>query len=211
MAGLKRAGALALALVAVPLPGPPPATAKVTVASGSLRAVVNEDPWRLVLRDANGKAVLSESLTPSNCPAGPLGLRTATGWAHATRAVSVRRDGADVVATLATTDPGRRIDVRIAPAGPGAIALTASAPGAEATGMGFDALAGERFLGFGSRSNAVDQRGKEVENYVADGPYREEDRNYTRASVPPWATRDRDDATYFPVPWMLSSRGYGTR
>ena len=28
-------------------------------------------------------------------------------------------------------------------------------------------------------------------------------------SSPPWATRDRDDSTYFPVPWMLSSRGWG--
>ncbi len=199
-----------LAAVALATASPAAAAADVTVISGSLRAVVQEDPWRVVLRDAQGKAVLSESLDPSDGPAGPLGMRTATGWEHATRAVSARRDGAAVVATLATTDPGRQIEVRIAPAGPGTIALTASAPGADATGMGFDAIPGERFFGFGSRSNAVDQRGREVENYVADGPYREEDRNYTRASVPPWATRDRDDATYFPVPWMLSSRGYGT-
>ena len=27
--------------------------------------------------------------------------------------------------------------------------------------------------------------------------------------MPPWAERERDDATYFPVPWLLSSRGYG--
>ena len=30
-----------------------------------------------------------------------------------------------------------------------------------------------------------------------------------RPFVPPWAIRDRDDSTYFPVPWLLSSRGWG--
>ena len=188
---------------------PVTAAADETVDSGSLRAVVQADPWRVLLRDAAGRTVLGESAVASNGPAGPLGFRTATGWVHATRAISVRRDGPAVLATLATTS-SERIEVRIAPAGLATISLTASAPGAEATAIGFDAAAGERFFGFGSRSNAVDQRGNEVENYVADGPYREEDRNYTRASVPPWATRDRDDATYYPVPWMLSSRGYGT-
>ena len=99
---------------------------------------------------------------------------------------------------------------RVMPAGEGSVRIVARAePGARTAQFGFDIRPGERFFGFGSRSNAVDHRGHEVENYVADGPYREEDRNYVRASVPPWATRDRDDATYYPVPWMLSSRGFG--
>ncbi len=100
--------------------------------------------------------------------------------------------------------------VRTAPVADGSFRIVARADGARAVRMAFAAAPGERFFGFGSRSNAVDQRGNEVENYVADGPYRPEDRNFTRASVPPWGTRDRDDATYFPVPWMLSSRGVGT-
>jgi alpha-glucosidase (family GH31 glycosyl hydrolase) len=104
----------------------------------------------------------------------------------------------------------RNAQVRTRAAGDGSTRIVARADGARAVRMAFAAAPGERFFGFGSRSNAVDQRGHEVENYVADGPYREEDRNYTRASVPPWATRDRDDATYFPVPWLLSSRGVGT-
>jgi len=202
--------ACAVALAASAL-APAVGRAETSVDSGSLRATIQVDPWRLVLTDARGAAVLSESLAPSAGPAGPLGFRSATGaWAHATRAVSVHREGAAVVATLATTDPSTEIEVRVAPASEGSIALTATAPGATATSIGFTTAPGERFFGFGSRSNAVDQRGREVENYVADGPYREEDRNYTRASVPPWGTRDRDDATYYPVPWMLSSRGYGT-
>ena len=35
---------------------------------------------------------------------------------------------------------------------------------------------GERYLGFGERSNAVDQRGNEVENYVAEGPFEADER-----------------------------------
>ena len=64
--------------------------------------------------------------------------------------------------------------------------VIAARRGREALGIGFDARADERYLGFGERSNAVDQRGNVVENYVADGPYQPDgapgDR---RASCPP--------------------------
>ena len=44
---------------------------------------------------------------------------------------------------------------------------------------------------------------------MSDGPYVERDRAIAGAIVPAWARRDRDDDTYYPVPWLLSSRGYG--
>ena len=100
--------------------------------------------------------------------------------------------------------------MQIEPAGDGvtAVAITRRrAP--SATWARFAAPPGERFYGFGERSDAVERRGLETENYVADGPVRPEDRQYVKASVPPWADRERDDATYYPVPWLLSSRGYG--
>ena len=100
--------------------------------------------------------------------------------------------------------------MRIAPAGDGAMSVEIAAPeGVAATGAAFVAAQDERFYGTGERSDAVDRRGRETESYVADGPFRREDRQYVQASVPPWAERDRDDATYFPVPWVLSSRGWG--
>ena len=68
---------------------------------------------------------------------------------------------------------------------------------------------GSRLFGTGSRSDAVDRRGRSTEAYVCDGPFRPEDRLYPRALVPPWASCERDDATYFPLPWVLSARGYG--
>ena len=65
--------------------------------------------------------------------------------------------------------------------------------------------AGERHLGFGERSNAVDQRGLEVENYVAEGPYQAVERPFIAGFVPPAGYHPRDDATYFPIPWLLST------
>ena len=63
--------------------------------------------------------------------------------------------------------------------------------------------------GFGERSTAVDQRGRSVENYVADGPYPDRARPVIFLAGLPWAGRQRADATYYPVPWTLSVRGYG--
>ena len=82
-------------------------------------------------------------------------------------------------------------------------------PDVLATGISFVAPPGERHLGFGERSNAVDQRGREVENYVAEGPYQEVERPFISGFVPPPGYHPRDDATYFPIPWLLSTRGFG--
>ena len=85
------------------------------------------------------------------------------------------------------------------------------AGGCGATGVRatFAARRSERYLGFGERSNAVDQRGREVENYVAEGPFEEDERAVVPAFVPAWGFHPRDDATYFPMPWLLSTAGYG--
>ena len=73
----------------------------------------------------------------------------------------------------------------------------------------FDRGPRELLTGFGERSNAVNQAGRRVLNYVSDGPFIARDRAIAGAIVPAWARKDRDDDTYFPVPWLLSSRGYG--
>ena len=75
------------------------------------------------------------------------------------------------------------MSVRVAPAAEGVVAVEASVQGPStagilATGISFVAPPGERHLGFGERSNAVDQRGGEVENYVAEGPYQEIERPF---------------------------------
>ncbi|MBA3328661.1 MAG: glycoside hydrolase family 31 protein, partial [Solirubrobacterales bacterium] len=145
---------------------------------------------------------------------GALGFRTGVGWWRATRVLDERRDGPAYEATLATTDPlGRRMAVRLAPAGDGEITLEASVAGSragvDAVGVSFHSPRGERHLGFGERSDAVDQRGREVENYVAEGPYLPPERPLVAGFVPLPGYRPREDATYFPIPWLLSSRGVG--
>jgi len=190
-----------------------PAAAEESVASGRLEARIDAAPWHLSFADSGSGELLSESRGGGSAFPARLGYETALGAFHATRVEASARDDGGLTATLGTNDPlGRRIAVRIAPAGDGVISLRATvlgAPGAEAVGIAFDAPRDEAFYGFGERTNAVDQRGNTVENYVSDGPFPAEDRDFVRASTPPWGIRDRDDATYFPIPWMLSSRGYG--
>jgi len=184
-----------------------PAAEAGRVDAGTLKATVSSDPWHLDF------GVLSESRSRGAGPSGSLGFATVAGWAHATRVVSEQAGGEAYEATLETTEPGRQMRVRLAPDGDGVIVLRATVTGSglpvTRVGMGFDTRPGERYLGFGERSNAVDQRGREVENYVSDGPYTREDRVLVSAFVPPWGLRAREDATYFPVPWLLSTAGYG--
>jgi alpha-glucosidase (family GH31 glycosyl hydrolase) len=201
--------AAALLVLTAAASAEPAAAATETTGAGGWSATVQADPWRLELRGPGGVTLSEHDSTK-------LGVRTAAGWARATRATELRREGAAIVATVETSAGGPALRVRIEPAGD-ALAIRAepaagsgaAAGSPTALGIGFDAPGAERFFGFGSRSNAVDHRGREVENYVTDGPTRPEDRQYPRAFVPPWSHGERDDSTYYPVPWLLSSRGYG--
>jgi alpha-glucosidase len=206
----RRGLALAAGIALASLLGPVSASADVT--SGSLRAAVEANPWHLSIVDSSG-SVLSENRGLGSGPTGTLGFRAASGWFHATRVASGGMQGAAYVAQLETTDPTRGIQVRLEPDRDGVIALSASvtgpSTGVTGMGIGFDSRPGERFLGFGERSNAVDQRGNEVEDYVSDGPYAPADRALIGPFIPPQGWHPRGDATYFPVPWLLSTAGYG--
>jgi alpha-glucosidase len=184
-----------------------------SVVSGPLIAAVSADPWGLTFTDIQpGGPELQEFPAGGNSPSGRLGFYDGTAWRHATRVLNERTDNQSYFATLATEDPfGRHIDVRISPHGEGVISVRAVVTGGavSATGIAFRATKDERYLGFGERSNAVDQRGRVVDNFVADGPYQPEERPFVAGFVPPQGFGDRDDSTYFPMPWMLSTRGYG--
>jgi alpha-glucosidase (family GH31 glycosyl hydrolase) len=144
---------------------------------------------------------------------GALHAKAAGGWFRGRRVLSVRREGSVLRARVATTDPaGRVLAVRVAPDAQGVLSLRVAVegrPGVEAVRVAFRARAGERYFGFGERSNAVDQRGRTVESYVSDGPYRLQDFPLVSPVIPAPGFRERADATYFPIPWLLSTRGYG--
>ena len=138
----------------------------------------------------------------------PPALRVGGTWHGATRLVDAGRDHA----TYETSDPaGRRIELAIAPDAetPGLTATPSDPTGVEAMRIGFAASDGERFLGFGERSDAVARASGDVSNFVQEGPYPPQDYDAVAASIPPWALRRTPDATYFPMPWMVSTRGYG--
>jgi alpha-glucosidase (family GH31 glycosyl hydrolase) len=123
----------------------------------------------------------------------------------AARAVTdEQRDGDDYVAAL---DNG--LQLRVSPDADGVIRVTAVSGSASSISAAFAAPAGERFLGLGERSNAVDLRGQQVQARVTEGPYQTVERPFIAGFVPPPGYNARDDATYFPVPWVLSTRGYG--
>jgi sulfoquinovosidase len=209
-----RRGSLLL-LAALALMTAPSAEADQEVSAGALRARVSPDPWHLAFTGASGAPVLSEFPATGPGPSGTLGFRTPAGWFHATRAASEGFEGSAYVAELETTDPlGRRLELRIEPGGRGAIRVGARVIGPTtaditAMGIGFESQPAERYLGFGERSNAIDQRGNTVENYVADGPYQADEYPLISLFVPAAGVRPRDDSTYFPMPWLLSTAGYG--
>jgi alpha-glucosidase (family GH31 glycosyl hydrolase) len=192
-------GRLVTAAVVFALGVAPATAAGATVDAGALRARIDAEPFRLSLVDGRGRVVLG-------------GGRLRVGGARALRASRLRRAGRAVVGTLVARS-GRRVALRVAPAANGVVSVTAAARGGgddvldvEAS---FAAARGEIFTGFGERSNAVDFNGLDVLDYVSDGPFPPNDRAVLGALAPPWSARGRDDDTYYPVPWLLSSRGYG--
>jgi alpha-glucosidase (family GH31 glycosyl hydrolase) len=187
---------------------PAASAADAVVDAGALRARVQARPFALALEDARGRTMLGTGRLAVRSAAGTPSRRQA---ARSLRVTALRRrGGSSVVATVATAGGGT-LRVRVGRAGEGIVrvAVAADAGATEAVGASFAARRGELFTGFGQRSDRVDRRGGEVLDYVSDGPYRAADRALAGAVVPPWGRRDRDDDSTYPVPWLLSSAGYG--
>ena len=136
-----------------------------------------------------------------------IALKTAAGRLVADRVLSV---GGDTV-ELGTSRPALTASVQVSPAGDGAYAVTVTGHGAGISAVSVDLKAprGERYLGLGERSDAVDHRGRDVVNRVVDGPYTATQARLIKSFIPAPGYSDRRDATYFPIPWILSTSGYG--
>jgi alpha-glucosidase (family GH31 glycosyl hydrolase) len=81
--------------------------------------------------------------------------------------------------------------------------------GAGAVGARLGRDTDERFFGFGVRSDQIERTEGVVENWVGEGPYQLDEYPLVQAITPRWAIRKRRDAAYYPVPWCVSSAGYG--
>jgi sulfoquinovosidase len=110
---------------------------------------------------------------------------------------------------LAGTSPSG-LEPELERVGEGLIRVRFQAPaGTPWTRADFGREPDERFLGFGERSDSAVRGAGTVEHRVTEGPYQPEEDPFISAFVPPPGYATRDDATYFPIPWLLSTRGYG--
>ena len=216
-----------------------PASSSWTVDAGTVKLTIQENPSQMAFHDAAGAAFLLERTATGTGPVGALGLNLGPppegsgqvsaltpvragvpaappnrnqGWVRATQLIESENTGGRWTATLATTSPAYQIRVSAQATGDGVISVTAEAmppEGVQAIGIGFSSDSEERFFGFGERSNGVNQAGATLEHYVGEGPYQDAEYMIIGSVVPKWGIRWRRDATYFPIPWLLSSHGYG--
>jgi alpha-D-xyloside xylohydrolase len=181
---------------------------------GELTARVERNPWRLTLLDGHGLVLWQEAPVNDGAP-GPLGYVDRAGTQHRlTRLIDASSLDDGLRLTAATDGPdgpdgpdGRTATVELHAVGQRGVRITFRPDGAGppdvpgdtrdqtaavAVGGAVVTAPGEHFLGFGERFGGVDQRGQIVRTWA-------EDRRDVRFG----------DATYAPIPWYISSQGYG--
>ena len=115
----------------------------------------------------------------------------------------------DATLRLVGTSPAN-VTATLEAAGDGLIRIRLRAPvGTLRTSARFERVGGERFLGFGERSDAVVRDAGTVQHRVTEGPYQDTEEPFLAAFIPAPGYNTREDATYFPVPWLMSTRGFG--
>ncbi len=168
----------------------------VELASGDLTVRVHRQPWAIEAR-MGGRVVFRELAgAPGDSYYGTLAYTRNSGWFHVTGMAGAEAIPNGQRVLVATSEPG---------AGPGKVEITA--PLANVVRVAFTPPSGgpiawtvesvasddaEALLGLGERFDGVSLAGRRTELWAAD-----------RREV------GYGDATYLPVPWVLSSRGYG--
>ena len=207
-----------------------PPTDSVAVRKGPLVVRVTHDPFALtVIQD--GVTILRSALDPTDPTGATAPLAFAVGatvaaqtpeasygvtadaqrWLHATSATRTGRGRY----RIATQDPSRWFDL-VVQARPGGVveldARLSDTRGVAATGAAFERSEDERFLGFGERSDAVDQTGKVVENWNEEGPF---SAGGLRPVTDPvmgesWqGPHPVGPASNYTMPWFVARSGYG--
>ena len=203
--GIRTAAVVLVVGWAVVAHQPQPAGAATLDAGGGVGVEVHGATGRISI-EGTGAGRLAEAAGTTG-ESGRVGFYADGAWHRASELVERR----GTTALLGTGDPADGeilLEARVRR--DGAAELSATAPaGAERMSIGFAAAPGERYLGFGERSNAVDQRGQTIASRVSEGTYVPSDYDLVAGSVPEWALNRSDTATYFPMPWLLSTRGFG--
>jgi alpha-glucosidase (family GH31 glycosyl hydrolase) len=196
-------------------------TGSTTVSSGPLTLRATPNPFRLELVQA-GRTVLRSSpgalafavgpAVRAQTPEASYGVfAEAKQWIPATSATSIGKNHLRV----RTLDPTRTFDVTLRSTASGVIELDArlSNPvGVAGTSAAFQRDPKERFLGFGERSDNVDQDGKVVEGWNEEGPF---SAGAARPATDPvmgesWqGPPPFGPASNYTMPWFVARSGYG--
>lgn len=138
------------------------------------------------------------------------------GWCWASGVLESAGTDGTWQAVAGTGGPaGRSLRIDLRRDEPGTTAVTVTVEGGGGTGevvavaQRFATRPDECFFGFGERSDRAVRREGTVEHYVGEGPWQEVEYQFLDGIVPAWGMRQRADATYYPLPWVLSSLGYG--
>ncbi|MBV9580294.1 MAG: glycoside hydrolase family 31 protein [Chloroflexi bacterium] len=161
------------------------------VSLAGLTLLVRADPWQMSLLDPNGNTLWDEAADQT------IGFRSADGdLRQARRLASFNVVSTDVVQMAAETDdPATAINIEVRALGSGALRMTVipdTAAYAASIGGAFMSPSDERFVGFGERFDAVNQRGKTVDTWANDR-----------------RVAGYGSSTYAPIPALLSSYGHG--
>jgi alpha-glucosidase (family GH31 glycosyl hydrolase) len=200
-----------------------------TLESSVASVHVDLDPFRLTVRDAKGLLVL-ESMAPSD--GGPYGSPAMTvdrfeevpqllpgwdgyvaheqPWVQSTRARVAYLNKSRVNAELVLPFPGGEMNVDVSVDG-ARVHLSMSVrsnpkPDFNKVTMAFALQKDEHFFGLGERYASVDHRGLSLYNWAEEGGLGRGE-NVPRGPMNP--SPNGPSMTYFPVPFFLSSAGYG--
>jgi alpha-glucosidase (family GH31 glycosyl hydrolase) len=198
-----------------------------TLQNGRVTVVIQRSPYSFTVKDANGKTVLSSLGAGKGDGYGALGWTSGkvflsnivdAGYYAFDTALDPWRDDLRVVAASTTSD---RVDLVLEGHNAGCVRVShqlratvlrveahvehvATQP--RAWEVAFATPSDEAFLGFGERYDRVDQRGLSLYSWPEEGGLAKNEATPASASNP-WP--NGQTMTYYPVPFFLSTSGYG--
>ncbi len=188
---------------------------------------VRADPYGLTVRDGSGRVVLAsrdgggDDFAPLGWAAGQVQWRRGllpgyyefspalAPWHRAGRVTSVERDGARLTVVISGDGPPIRVVHELRDATLRVQAELSEPPPAggaapRAWHAAFSSPPNEAFLGFGERFNRTNQRGVDVFSFAEEGGVGGTEAEASRTQFP-----SGEPMTYFPVPFFVSTAGYG--
>lgn len=196
-----------------------------------LRVEVRSAPYGLTVRDGSGRVVLTsrdgggEDFSPLAFADGKIDWRRGvlpgyfefrpalSPWHRAGRVTSVEQTDTRLTVTLEGDGPpirvvhelrGSALRVEAERIVPDAEPGSAAEPAPRAWHAAFASPDNEAFLGFGERFNRTNQRGVDVYSFAEEGGVGTTESEAGREQIP-----NGEAMTYFPVPFFISTAGYG--